>query len=56
MSLREWFHGGKKPASATGKKYELVQNQQIVVADVTLYRIRALKDFGKVKAGELGAL
>ncbi|HEY5086833.1 MAG TPA: hypothetical protein VII66_05660 [Gemmatimonadaceae bacterium] len=29
-------------------------DQQIVVAGTTLYRIRALKDFGNVKAGNLG--
>jgi|SRR5713226_1476176 len=37
-----------------GKKYELVPDQEIVVAGTTLYRIRALKDFGNVKAGTLG--
>jgi hypothetical protein len=31
-----------------------VPDQQIVVAGTTLYRIRALKDFGNVKAGNLG--
>lgn len=36
------------------KKYELVPERQIVVAGTTLYRIRALKDFGNVKAGTLG--
>ena len=36
------------------KKYELVPDRQIIVAGTTLYRIRALKDFGKVKAGNLG--
>ncbi len=36
------------------KKYELVPGQQIVMAGATLYRIRALKDFGNVKAGSLG--
>ena len=36
-----------------GKKYELVPDQQIIVAGTTLYRIQALRDFGKVKAGSL---
>jgi hypothetical protein len=36
------------------KKYELVPDQQIVVAGTTLYRIRALRDFGNVKAGTRG--
>src|SRR5260370_20815815 len=36
------------------KKSEVVPDRQIVVAGTTLYRIRALKDFGNVKAGDLG--
>src|SRR6202158_698372 len=40
--------------SGDQKKYELVPDRQIVVAGTTLYRIRALKDFGSVKAGDLG--
>ncbi|SRR6266436_2843407 len=40
--------------SGDQKKYELVPDRQIVVAGTTLYRIRALKDFGNVKAGDLG--
>ena len=36
------------------KKYELLLDRQIIVAGTTLYRIRALKDFGNVKAGEMG--
>jgi len=47
MSLTESFPGGEK-------KYELVPDQQIIVAGTTLHRIRALRDFGKVKAGTLG--
>jgi hypothetical protein len=47
MSVTDGYPGGEK-------KYELVPDQQIVVAGRTLYRIRALKDFGKVKAGNLG--
>lgn len=47
MSVTESYPGGEK-------KYELVPDQQIIVAGVTLYRIRALKDFGKVKAGNFG--
>ena len=46
MTLRE-----SPPA---GKKYALVMDQQIRVWDATLYRIRALKDFGHVRAGTLG--
>lgn len=37
-----------------GKKYELLVDQRITVAGTTLYRIRALRDFGHVKAGSLG--
>ena len=47
MSLTGSFSGGEK-------KYELVPDRQIIVAGTTLYRIRALKDFGNVKAGTLG--
>src|SRR5450756_841741 len=47
MSVTDGYLGGEK-------KYELVLDQQIVVGGTTLYRIRALKDFGKVKAGNLG--
>src|ERR1700687_5982759 len=36
------------------QKYELVPSQQIIMAGTTLCRIRALKDFGNVKAGSLG--
>jgi YdcK Beta solenoid repeat len=35
------------------KKYELTQ-ETIQVDDVTLYRIKALIDFGQVSAGDLG--
>jgi NDP-sugar pyrophosphorylase family protein len=47
MSVTDGFRRGEK-------KYELVPDQQIMVAGTTLYRIRALKDFGNVKAGDLG--
>jgi len=47
MSLRDSFPRGEQ-------KYELVPDRQIIVAGMTLYRIRALKDFGHVKAGDLG--
>ena len=47
MSLADSFPQG-------GKKYELVPDQQIILAGTTLYRIQALKDFGNVKAGSLG--
>ncbi len=47
MSLTDSFPRGEK-------KYELVPDRQIIVAGTTLYRIRALKDFGNVKAGNLG--
>ena len=36
------------------RKYELLPDQQVVVGGMTVYRIRALKDFSKVKAGALG--
>lgn len=34
-------------------KYGLT-NETIIVSGITLHRIRALKDFGAVKAGDLG--
>ncbi len=36
------------------KKYELINESH--VKGITLYRIRALKDFADVKAGDLGGL
>ena len=36
------------------KKYELLKEESINVYDITLYRIKALKDFNNVKAGDLG--
>lgn len=36
------------------KKYELLQNDTIKMQGAKLYRIRALKDFDTVKAGDLG--
>ena len=36
------------------KKYELLRNDYIEYEGRTLYRIKALRDFGNVKAGELG--
>ena len=36
------------------KKYELITEDTIGVDNSTLYRIRALRDFGNVKAGDLG--
>ena len=36
------------------KKYELLADDTILLLDVTLYRIRALKDFENVKKGGLG--
>ena len=35
-------------------KYELLQDDKIEVSGHILYRIRALKDFGNVKAGDIG--
>lgn len=36
------------------KKYEMLQDDKIEVSGHILYRIRALKDFGNVKAGDIG--
>lgn len=36
------------------KKYELTKNTKIVLFGKKLFQIRALKDFGNVKAGQLG--
>ena len=35
------------------KKYELTE-ETVKVSEITLYRIRAVRDFGSVKAGDLG--
>lgn len=35
-------------------KYEMLYTDSIRIAGHTLYRIRALKDFGNVKAGDIG--
>lgn len=36
------------------KKYEILEDQSINIEGFKLYRIRALKDFFVVKAGEFG--
>ena len=36
------------------KKYEILKDDFITLGDIKLFRIRALKDFGNVKAGDLG--
>lgn len=36
------------------KKYELLKDDYIKVGERTAYRIKALKDFGNVKKGDLG--
>ena len=36
------------------KKYELTEEKITLDENQTLYRIKALKDFGDVKAGDLG--
>lgn len=36
------------------KKYEILKDQAITMNGSSIYRIRALKDFGDVKAGDLG--
>ncbi len=36
------------------KKYELLEDDNTITFGVTVYRIRALKDFSNVKAGDLG--
>ena len=35
-------------------KYEMLYEDKIEIGNYTLYRIRALKDFGNVKAGDIG--
>lgn len=63
MSLKDWFRIGTKKDNAVtppGKKYELVQDGAHSITlerprgEITAYRIRALRDFGAVKAGDLG--
>lgn len=36
------------------RKYKLIKSDSIEVDGCTLYRIQALRDFGNVKAGDLG--
>ena len=36
------------------KKYELLKDDTIKVDGITLYRIRALRDFGLIRKGQLG--
>ena len=36
------------------KKYELLKDDTIIMSGRTLYRIKALRDFGNVEKGELG--
>lgn len=36
------------------KKYELTEEKITINVNQTLYRIKALRDFGSVKAGDLG--
>ena len=66
MSLRDLFHIGTKKdntASVLGKKYELVLSDKHGISEnygfeppypATVYRLRALRDFGDVRAGDLG--
>lgn len=44
----------KEKGTETMKKYELLTNDTINLAGRTLYRIKALRDFGNVKKGDLG--
>ena len=41
-------------AKNNGKKYEILENSKMVYKGRKFYRIRALKDFADVKAGDLG--
>ena len=36
------------------RKYELLTNDTFVESNLVLYRVKALKDFGKVKKRDLG--
>ncbi|BAM63059.1 hypothetical protein D877_gp11 [Edwardsiella phage KF-1] len=36
------------------KKYELLESDLTTPSGATLYRVKALKDFGNVKAGDIG--
>ena len=58
MSLKDWFPRDKNekavPQAAVGKKYELVPDQRFLLDGMTLYRVRAMRDFGNVKCGDLG--
>ena len=36
------------------KKYELIPTQTVAISGEPLFRVRAIRDFGKVKAGTVG--
>jgi hypothetical protein len=56
MRLKDIF--SKRSRAVTGshptKKYELLNGETMMVGTAKLFRIRAVRDFGKVKAGERG--
>lgn len=57
MRLRNIFakrNKQKEPEQAIGKKYELLPDKTKMIGERKLYRIRALRDFRGVKAGERG--
>jgi len=51
-SLMSWYKFNK--GFMMEKKFELTEETQIFFKDVTLHRIRALRDFSDVKKGDLG--
>lgn len=54
MSISDSFPGGKAKYEPIAK-YELLKDQTITVArGRTLYRVRAVRDFGDIKAGQIG--
>jgi hypothetical protein len=38
----------------TKSKYEMLDDDSVTLVGRTVYRIRAMRDFGKIKAGDLG--
>lgn len=48
------IHRKYNPSATCKRKYELLTNDTETINGITLYRIRALRDFGDVKAGDLG--
>ena len=55
LNIMATLNNNTNNVMAQDKKYILLENDTITMYNgVTLYRIKAIRDFGKVKAGDLG--